>query len=269
MTASGGNMLIAQISDLHVMLPGKHAFDTIDTAAHLSRCIKHIVKLQPRPAAVIASGDLVDEGSETEYRRLRELLAPLTMPVYLMPGNHDRRGPLRAIFTDHDYFAPTGTMNYMLEFGAPGSFLVLALDTVVEGEPHGALDDAQLAWLAARLSSAPHQPTLILMHHPPVATGMVLMDGIGLEPASTLALKNIVSRHRQIARIGCGHVHRAIEVNWAGTQVSICPSTAFQSALAFDGSAWRPAMNEPPGYQLHHWNGRELATHVIAVQSQS
>ena len=266
MTASDGNVLIAQISDLHVMLPGKYAFDTIDTAAHLSRCIKHIIELQPPPAAVIASGDLVDGGSETEYRRLRELLMPLTMPVYLMPGNHDRRGPLRVIFPEHDYFAPAGTINYALEFGA---LRVLALDTVIEGEPHGALDDVQLAWLAERLSSVPNHPTLIFMHHPPVATGMVLMDGIGLEPASALALKNIVSHHRQIVRIGCGHVHRAIEVNWAGTQVSICPSTAFLAALAFDGSAWRPAMNEPPGYQLHYWNGRELATHVIAVHSQS
>ena len=96
---------------------------------------------------------------------------------------------------------------------------------------------------------------------------MVMMDGLGLEPASVRELQAIVSHHRQIVRIGCGHLHRAIEVNWTGTPVSVCPSTAFQAELAFDGSGWRPALNEPPGYQLHYWNGSQLATHVVAVNA--
>jgi 3',5'-cyclic AMP phosphodiesterase CpdA len=269
MSIDSKHVFIAQISDLHVMLPGKRAFDVIDTAAHLSRCVKHILGLRPRPAAVIASGDLADEGSEAEYQRLRELLAPLEsppgMPVYLMPGNHDRRTALRAVFAQHRYFdAADGTLNFALQFGV---LRVLALDTLVENEPHGALDDIQIAWLDAALRMAPDQPALLFMHHPPVASGMALMDRIGLAPESARKLEGVVRAHRQVLHIGCGHVHRPIKTSWADTPVSICPSTAFQAALAFDGGEWCPAMGEPPGYQLYHWNGSQLATHTIAVQS--
>ncbi len=269
MSSGSNDVYIAQISDLHVMLPGRRAFDVIDTAAHLSRCVKHILGLRPRPAAVIVSGDLVDEGSEAEYRRLRELLVPLDSPpgtpVYLMPGNHDRRAALRVVFADHRYFdSPAGTLNHALNIGA---LRVLALDTVVENEPHGALDDAQIAWLDAALRTAPDQPALLFMHHPPVASGMALMDRIALEPQSARKLEAVVRAHRQVLHIGCGHVHRPIRTTWAGTAVSICPSTAFQSALAFAGGEWSPAMDEPPGYQLYHWNGGQLAAHTIAVQS--
>src|SRR6185436_1652525 len=99
------------------MLSGRRAFDVIDTAAHLSRCIRHIIELQPCPAAVIASGDLVEDGREGEYRRVRVLLAPLPMPVYLIAGNHDRRAALRTIFPEHQYFTSAGTINYTMKFG--------------------------------------------------------------------------------------------------------------------------------------------------------
>ena len=40
----------------------------------------------PRPDIVLATGDLVEGGKPEEYALLRRLLAPLAMPVYLMPG---------------------------------------------------------------------------------------------------------------------------------------------------------------------------------------
>jgi len=262
MTSAAG-LLIAQISDLHVMQPGRYAFGDIDTAANLARCLARITALRPQPLAVIASGDLVDEGEPAEYQRLRALLAPLPMPVYLMPGNHDRRAALCQAFPEHHYLNPgNGALKYALKVGGLHLFM---LDTVVDGEPHGALESAQIDWLDAGLSAASPEPVMIFLHHPPVATGMALMDNIGLEPRSAGALEAVVRRHRHIARISCGHVHRPIEMHWAGTPVSVCPSSAFQSALAFDGSDFRAARDEPPGYQLHYWDGRVLATHTVSV----
>ncbi len=40
---------------------------------------------------VLATGDLSELGGERKYIALRDLLADLTMPVYLIPGNHDIR----------------------------------------------------------------------------------------------------------------------------------------------------------------------------------
>jgi 3',5'-cyclic AMP phosphodiesterase CpdA len=96
-------MILCQISDLHIKPERKLAYGVVDTATMLERCIAHIGRLPQRPDAVLATGDLVDGATPAEYALLRELLSPLTMPFYLMPGNHDDRRNLRQVFDDHRY----------------------------------------------------------------------------------------------------------------------------------------------------------------------
>src|SRR2546422_160764 len=93
-------MIMAQITDTHIRPEGVLAYRRVDTAPYLSRAVEHLTRLRPRPDVVLATGDLVDAGTAEEYRRLHGLLAPLPMPVYLIPGNHDNRDALRAAFAD-------------------------------------------------------------------------------------------------------------------------------------------------------------------------
>ena len=104
-------MLIAQISDLHVKPPGQLLYDRIDTAGFLERAVAHVMPLDPLPDLVIMTGDLVDGGKPEEYALLRRLLAPLPMPVYLIPGNHDARDALRAAFADHAFLPRAASCN--------------------------------------------------------------------------------------------------------------------------------------------------------------
>src|SRR5215831_9152144 len=94
-------MLICQISDLHVRPPGELAYRRVDTAGFVRRCVAQILARRPLPDAVVVTGDLTDRGQLDEYRHLAELLAPLSMPFYLIAGNHDERGALRAVFSAH------------------------------------------------------------------------------------------------------------------------------------------------------------------------
>src|SRR5688572_26915768 len=97
-------MLIAQLSDPHIRSPGQLLYDRIDTAGYLERAVAHVLRLDPLPDIVIITGDLVDGGKADEYALLRSLLAPLPMPLYVIPGNHDARGPLRAAFAEAGFF---------------------------------------------------------------------------------------------------------------------------------------------------------------------
>jgi predicted MPP superfamily phosphohydrolase len=89
-------MIIAQITDLHVRPRGVLAYGGLDTTAMLGRAMTAIAALDPAPDCVIATGDLADCGLADEYRMLDELFAQLSMPVFAIPGNHDRRDAMRA-----------------------------------------------------------------------------------------------------------------------------------------------------------------------------
>ena len=251
-------MLIAQISDMHIRAPGKLLYRRIDTADFLERAVVHVNRLDPRPDVVLATGDLVESGKPEEYTLLRELLAPLAMPVHVIPGNHDARDALRRAFPDHFYLPRSGFLQYTIE-GLP--LRLIALDTLVEGKHHGALCLERLDWLQARLAES-DGPTVLFMHHPPFKCGIGAFDSTRVEEGGR-RLAELVQRHGNVERILCGHIHRPIQVSWAGTMASIAPSTAHQATLDLRANAPLSLMMEPPAIALHLWRpDTGLITHV-------
>jgi Icc protein len=219
-------VLIAQITDTHIKPEGTLAYGRVDTSAFLARAVDHILHLDPRPDVVLGTGDLVDGGTPTEYARLRHLLSPLPMPVYLIPGNHDDRDALRQAFADYPKMPREGFIQYVVD---DGPLRLIAVDTLLPGASGGRVDRERLTWLDARLGEAPSKPTMIFMHHPPFKTAIEYMDGIGLEGADAMA--EVVRRHPQVERVVCGHLHRSIQSRWAGTVAMTAPATAHQVEL--------------------------------------
>src|SRR2546422_10702180 len=171
-------LLACQISDLHVKAPGRLSYRVVNCAAMLARCVAEILRLPQRPDLVLATGDLTDAGRAEEYAHLRELLAPLPMPVYFIPGNHDERGALRAAFPEHAYLRQWDPfVQYAID---DWPLRIVAIDTVIAGEDGGRLDDERLAWLEKTLYLKRDKPTLLIMHHPPFPTLIGHMDRIGL-----------------------------------------------------------------------------------------
>ena len=79
-------------------------------------------------------------------------------------------------------------------------------------------------------------------------------------------LAELVRRHGNVERVMCGHVHRPIQVRWAGTMASIAPSTAHQATLDLREGAPLSMKMEPPGIALHQWRpGTGLVTHVSYI----
>ncbi|MDR5819766.1 phosphodiesterase [Caballeronia sp. LZ043] len=257
-------MLLAQITDLHITPPGTLAYGQVDTAACLARAIDALNALDPRPDAVLITGDLVDAGGLDEYRHLRTLLDRLAMPWHPMAGNHDARDNLRAVFGDRLPLAdPAGFIHYAFDVA---EVRVIALDTLDPGHGSGRLCPARLAWLEAQLDACPERPVLIGMHHPPFACGIDFMDEIRLAPDDSRALDALLRRHANVERIVCGHVHRAISVRFGGTLAWCAPSTAHQVALQLKPGAPEAFVMEPPDFGLHLWRKETgLVTHCMSV----
>jgi Icc protein len=256
-------MLIAHVSDTHIVPAGEMLAGRLDSAARLGEVVDAILALDVRPDCVLLTGDLTDRGHAEAYAVLRQVLSRLPMPVYAIPGNHDAREPMRAAFADCPWMPQAPGSRVCYRFQAD-PYAVLALDSLVEGRDHGELGPAQLDWLRAQLASDPGRPTLLMLHHPPVNSGIALMDGMKLADAA--ALGDIVASHPSIERILCGHLHRSMHVRWRGTIVSVPFSSVEQLELTFSPRAPLATVQEPSGFQLHyHDPAGGLVSHNVPV----
>lgn len=254
--------LLAQLTDLHIREPGRLAYGRLDTAPYLRQAVASVLRLKQQPDAVVITGDLSDFGRTAEYRHLAELLAPLPMPVYLLPGNHDDRDELRRSFPGHMYLGTDGFMQYSVQVGG---LRLIAIDTVEQGQSHGALCASRLQWLDRELGQHAGQPVIVAMHHPPFETLIGHMDQIGLR-AGGAELEAIVARHPNVERVLCGHLHRSIDVRFGGTIASTSPGPAHQVALDLDPEAPPRWMLEPPAFRLCALDdGGRVVSHLAAA----
>jgi 3',5'-cyclic-AMP phosphodiesterase len=229
-------MLLAQLSDPHV--------DDGDpgAAAALARAVQALLDLRPAPDAVLVSGDLAEHASPTEYERVRELLAPLPMPVAAIPGNHD----------------DPEAVEHPREMAVAGYRLLLC-DTRRDGRDDGRFDVERLGALLD------DRPTIVAMHHPPLLMGIPAWDAIGLPDADRAAVGEIVAGHPQVRRIVSGHVHRAALGSVGGCPVFTCPSTWIQGLLDFGHPDVLALVPEPPAFAMHVVVAGELTSHVQPV----
>ena len=257
-------MLIAQITDIHLGFERDNPGEM--NRLRLDQAVKYLAAMAPRPDLLLCTGDLTDRGDKASYERLREALAPLPFPYFLAVGNHDLRGPLREVFPE------TRTSGGFVQSVIDEHPLrIVVVDSLEENRHAGAFGPERARWLDATLAEQPERPTLIVLHHPPVVTGI---DWMTLVPEETWAprLTAIVARHRQVVGAIAGHVHRPIVAPWAGTTLRVCPSCAPQVTLDLrpmdlDHPDDRPLIQEePPAFALHMWTPGGLVTHYGRVE---
>ncbi|PTB84675.1 phosphodiesterase, partial [Pseudidiomarina aestuarii] len=83
-------MLIAQLTDLHIGAGRRLAYRKVDTAGAFEKAVAHVMAMVPRPDVVLFTGDIGDLGDQQEYALVAEILTKLTIPYFMVPGNHDR-----------------------------------------------------------------------------------------------------------------------------------------------------------------------------------
>lgn len=255
-------MLIAQISDSHVLAQGRLLAGRLDTWAAFDRLIASL-KAQPvQPELILFSGDLGEDGTAEEYEHVGAGLRSLGLPVLAVPGNHDKRAPFLAALPDMVRTTESGHLCLREITRGP---VVIGLDTLVEGAPHGELCPARLAWLGAQLAEHRERDVLIFMHHPPITTGLMDMDAMGLLTGRQ-ALAEVIADHGRVRAILCGHMHRAIMGCCGGAPVRVAPSASLQ--ITFDLREGVPFSfsEEPPQYMMHRLqDDGDMVSHIVSV----
>jgi len=244
-----------QLSDPHIGA----SWTAADPAATLAAVVAEVRRVAPAPAAVVVTGDLADHATDAEYELLRELLAPLAAPVYVLAGNQDDRDSLRR------HFGLGGAAGEPVQYSvALGALRLVLLDSTRPARDGGQLDAERLAWLDAELALQPDTPTVVAMHHPPLVSAMPAADAIGLPASAVRALGAMLARHRQVCRVIAGHLHRTVVGDLGGCGVLAAPSTYVQATLDLHASKLRFA-SEAPGFALHALIEGAIASHVATL----
>jgi 3',5'-cyclic AMP phosphodiesterase CpdA len=214
---------LIQLTDVHLLDGLLHG--VADTMRVLDAALEMIVGSGEDISAIVVSGDLADRGDEASYRRggdtLRAAAEKVGAVLVVVPGNHDDGPSLRAVVGGSARPDHVVTVD---------GLRIVALDSTVPRQHHGELDDRQLDWLRTELAEPALHGTVLVLHHPPIASALPVFERISLRAPQRLADVLVGSDVRLIL---AGHTHSATAGALAGIPVWVGPACAYaQDALA-------------------------------------
>lgn len=228
-------MRVVQLTDIHLLADDQALLKGIATTASLQAVLTHLQAQPDRPDLLLLTGDLSQDESPQSYDRLVDLLTPLAIPSYWLPGNHDHpatmaqcleRPPLRSAKAIHQ-----------------GGWQILLLDSSRPGDVAGYLSDASLNWLDTQLQTGP-LPTLIALHHPPCSVHSEWADAIALINRDEFLAR--LRPYPHVRLVIFGHIHQEFQAEAQGITFLAAPSTCIQ----FKPKVPRFALDDlPPGYR--------------------
>jgi len=229
-----------------------HASDLHISEASVSRVRRLRAMVDSlRPAFVLITGDLVrdalrvpEEEARGYYELLARELALFTVPVFTVPGNHEKFGierhlslvsPSHPLYGNRMYRHYRGPNYFSFSYGGVH---FLGLDTVDYDDLwyHGHVDDLQLEWIAADVAALPSEMPLVTFSHIPFIGGVAPRLGLqvgGAAPAIITVdgqphFRHTVYNHQEVlgpiqARLEValqGHIHMR-EVLTYQTQIGV------------------------------------------------
>jgi Icc protein len=260
-------MLIAQITDTHIVARGQHWLGEprTQTETRLKEVVKCLNQLSPQPEVILLTGDLTNSGTEDAYDHLKELLRPLKAPYLILPGNHDNREQMRHSFNHHSYLPKRGYLNYVVD---DFPIQLIGLDTLDEGKDSGLICAERFQWLSEVLNREQGKPQLIFMHHPSTKVGTKLFDSILCKVPEEF--NSLISGRKQLLGILAGHYHYFCATSIGNKPCFIAPSVAPAYYFANPATDDHPTALElqPAAITLHSWDGAGLTSRIEYLGGQ-
>ena len=254
-SVSGTEMYVAQLSDTHVTVDGTHAAAREGT---LIRAVHELNRMTPPPLAVVHTGDVAHTGRRGEYGVASRALAKLKSPLYLTVGNRDDRAECRSAFPQLSALTESSPfIQYAVDLG-PARLVVL--DTLSIDHGLGEACDGRLTQ-AARLLAEVVPPTIVILHHPPVALPTLYNASQFRSVSESEQLVRLIGRQPGVLGVLGGHVHREDVVPIGATHLSTAPSLALDLRKGrYPGPAGKQAF-----FHRHDIGERGLITSRVLV----
>jgi 3',5'-cyclic-AMP phosphodiesterase len=235
---------LLQLTDSHLRADPAGSVKGWPTRDSLELVIGAALDGGERPDAILATGDLSQDGTPDSYLHIRDLLGHFGVPVFCIPGNHDDPHAMQAILSEPPF-------HYCGDHGF-GNWRLVMLATWDGDRGGGCMPDAELQRLARVLDASVEPHLLVVLHHHPVPMQSWL-DKVPLDNPDDLFA--ITDRCARVRGILWGHVHQAHDSVRQGVRLLATPSTCFQfvpgapasSVDPHTGPGWRWLELKPDG----------------------
>jgi len=233
---SGRVIKVLQITDTHLFAGSSGCLLGLNTEQSLNAITEEVRAHHLTAELILATGDLVHDGTPAAYRRIFSHLENFGLPVYCLPGNHDEALTLQRTLNN-------GRIKYT-EHAHHGNWHFIFLDSTIADSEGAHLTSEMLEMLDSRLQSAPDSHTLVCLHHQPIPMGSRWLDTMAVDnPDKFFA---IIDRHPQVRGILWGHVHQQYDGMYKDIKLMSTPSTCIQFLPGSDDFAVDTAN---PGYR--------------------
>lgn len=235
---------VVQISDSHLFASPEGKLLGLNTEFSLGKVIERVRAEQPVIDAVLATGDLSQDGSLEAYRRFHGHINTLKAPNYWLQGNHDLTGPMVDALGGGSHLSPC-----VVELGR---WRIVMLNSAVEHQVPGDIQEDDLAFLDEQLKLSAGFHVMVCLHHHPVPMGCKWLDTQVVKNAASFW--QIVDRYSHVRAVVWGHVHQESDSLRNGVRLFSVPSTCVQFAPRSDDFA---IDDVAPGYRWFdlHENG--------------
>lgn len=257
---------MAHLTDVHVQ-PEQ------DAAAGFVACLRHVHALKDAPGIILNGGDMVMDTLGTNWERAsaqwavwrRVLEEECSIRTVHCLGNHDVWGwdrkrsgctGLEPLYGKRAAMDQVGLREpyYSVDLGG---WLLVVLDStraVENGVYTARLDELQLAWLTAELTSISPRIPVVILSHIPILCGCAFLDGENEKSGNWVVpgawmhtdarkLKDLFHKHPNVKLCLSGHIHLRDRLEYNGVTY-LCNG-------AVSGAWWKGSYQEtPPGYAL-------------------
>ncbi len=245
---------LVQISDTHLFSDKNLSLKGSNTYSNLKKTIEAVSRLKEKPELVLLTGDLSQDYTPESYKHLKELLEPLKIKYYLLPGNHDDVRIINKVF---QYNWVKDQVDYSFEYN---EWFFYFIDSTVFPNNWGELSDKQLIDFDKMISLKKNIPIIVFMHHHPVPVRSKWIDEMALKNAD--AFNKIIRKNPQIKAVLFGHVHQVFEEIIDGVFYTSAPATSYQVVPRVDNFAVEKLV---PGFKFISLQDNKFSSKVIWV----
>lgn len=232
-------LVLLQLSDSHLSADPQALYREQSADANLASLRESIRKLSPD--VIVLSGDVSEDASPASYWRKGGFVRDLAAKIAWIPGNHDEREVMAAVFDELGFDAGP-----IVE---AGGWQIVLLDSAWPDRPEGELNNERLAPVE-RMDDK--RPALVFVHHQPLAIGSPWIDKYPLIEPETFWQR---LAGKPVKAVAFGHVHQIFEGQRDGVVCLSAPSTAANGVR--EAEKFTPSELGPSARWFRLWpNGR-------------